>query len=175
MCALRKTLRGLFLIAFFIKICYNLHQKGSGIIKILIINGPNINMLGIREKHLYGNQTYNDLLAFCKEIAKKHNIAIEQYQSNVEGFIVDKIQEAYEKFDGIIINPAAYTHTSVAILDTLKAVSIPTIEVHLTNINEREEFRKISFIRQICIASFIGYGFDGYKMAIEKLIETQKR
>jgi len=137
--------------------------------KLLIINGPNLNMLGIREKHVYGNRTYNDLLEYIRKICKKENIHAEFFQSNHEGAIVDKIQDALGVFDGIVINPAAYTHTSVAIYDALCAVRLPTVEVHLSDINARESFRKKSYIRPACIDTFLGFGFEGYKMAIEKL------
>jgi len=137
--------------------------------KILVINGPNLNMLGIREKHIYGNRDYNALVSFCKECGEKEGVDVDCFQSNHEGAIVDAIQEAYGVYDGIVINPAAYTHTSVAILDAVKAVSIPTVEVHLSDVDSREEFRKISYVRQACIATFYGYGFDGYLMAIQAL------
>ena len=137
--------------------------------KILVLNGPNINMLGIREPGIYGKNSFTDLLALLEETAEKENLEIEQYQSNHEGCLVDKIQEAYGKFDGIVINPAAYTHTSIAILDALKAVGIPAVEVHLTDVNSREEFRKISFAGMACVKTYAGYGFDGYKMAMEYL------
>lgn len=139
--------------------------------KILIINGPNINMLGIREKNLYGEKNYDALLDFCRKVCENCKCEVTFYQSNHEGDLVDCIQDAYEKYDGIVINPAAYTHTSVAILDALKAVSIPTVEVHLTDVDSREEFRKISYVRSACIATYAGYGFDSYRMAIEKLCE----
>ncbi len=135
--------------------------------KILVINGPNINMLGIRETNIYGNQSYDDLVDFIKNTANENNIEVGFYQSNHEGCLVDKIQEAYyKKYDGIIINPAAYTHTSVAILDALKAVNIPTVEVHLSDINTREDFRKKSFITGICKKMITGKGFEGYKEAL---------
>ncbi len=140
--------------------------------KILIINGPNINMLGIREPNIYGSQTFKSLQEFIKNSAKELNIQVSLFQSNHEGEIVDIIQSAYNVFDGIIINPAAYTHTSIAILDALKAVDIPTVEVHLSDISKREEFRKISFISLIAKKTIYGYGFDGYKMALEYLKET---
>ena len=140
--------------------------------KLLIINGPNLNMLGIREKHLYGTQDYAALCAFCREQAEALDVEAELFQSNHEGAIVDRIQEAYQKIDGIVINPGAYTHTSVAILDALKSVSIPACEVHLTDVNAREEFRKISYVRLACDKTFAGYGFDGYKMAMQYLKET---
>ena len=135
--------------------------------KLLVLNGPNLNMLGIREKHLYGTQTYADLVAFIEEKAKELNVDVEIFQSNHEGALVDKIQEAYGNVDGIVINPAAYTHTSVAILDALKAVSIPTAEVHLTDVTKREPFRQISYAGMACQAHFIGLGFEGYAKAME--------
>ena len=135
--------------------------------KLLVLNGPNLNMLGIREKHLYGTQTYTDLVAFIEEKAKELNVDVEIFQSNHEGALVDKIQEAYGNVDGIVINPAAYTHTSVAILDALKAVSIPTAEVHLTDVTKREPFRQISYAGMACQAHFIGLGFEGYAKAME--------
>ena len=137
--------------------------------KILVINGPNINMLGIREPGIYGKSTFADLRKLLEETAQEESIQIDQYQSNHEGCLVDKIQEAYGKFDGIVINPAAYTHTSVAILDALKAVGIPAVEVHLTDVTAREEFRKISYAGMACVKTYAGYGFDGYKMAIDFL------
>ena len=138
--------------------------------KLLIINGPNLNMLGIREKHLYGAQDYQALCNFILETAKDLGVEAELYQSNHEGDLVDCIQSAYQRIDGIVINPGAYTHTSVAILDALKAVSIPACEVHLTDVNAREEFRKISYVRLACEKTFAGFGFDGYKMAMEYLV-----
>ena len=138
--------------------------------KILVVNGPNLNMLGIREPGIYGKNTFDDLLQLLKDTAAEENLEIEQFQSNHEGDLVDKIQWAYGKVDGIVINPAAYTHTSVAILDALKAVSIPACEVHLTDVNAREEFRKISYVRLACEKTFAGFGFDGYKMAMEYLV-----
>ncbi len=140
--------------------------------KLLIINGPNLNMLGIREKHLYGAQDYAALCDYLRAQAKRLGIDVELFQSNHEGAIVDRIQDAYQKIDGIVINPAAYTHTSVAILDALKAVSIPACEVHLTDVNAREDFRKISYVRLACDKTFSGHGFDGYRMAMEYLNET---
>ena len=134
--------------------------------KILVINGPNINMLGIREANIYGNDTYENLLKLIDKIGAEENIEIEEFQSNHEGDIVDKIQKSYKKIDGIVINPAAYTHTSVAILDALKSVSIPTVEVHISKVSEREEFRQINFIRDYAIKFFEGYGIEGYKRAI---------
>jgi len=134
--------------------------------RILVINGPNINMLGIREKSIYGSQTYEDLIHYIKEVCTQNEMEVEIFQSNHEGEIIDAIQAAYGKKDGIIINPAAYTHTSIAILDTLKAVSLPAVEVHLSNIYERDEFRHISYVSKVCIKSFYGLGFEGYKKAI---------
>ena len=137
--------------------------------KVLIINGPNINMLGIREKDIYGNKTYNDLIKLISEYCEKENIEAAFFQSNHEGAIVDAIQGAYQRYDGIVINPAAYTHTSVAILDALKAVAIPAVEVHISDVNSRGEFRKQSYVRSACIDTFSGFGFDGYIMAIKRL------
>ncbi|MBP5329062.1 MAG: type II 3-dehydroquinate dehydratase [Spirochaetaceae bacterium] len=140
--------------------------------KILVINGPNLNMLGIREPDIYGRQTYSDLEKYIKSVCAEKNIECEVFQSNHEGVLVDKIQAAYKVFDGIVINPAAYTHTSVAILDALKAVAIPAVEVHLSNVNEREEFRKLSYAGMACKKTYAGYGFEGYKKAIEFLAEN---
>lgn len=141
--------------------------------KILILNGPNINMLGIREPEIYGNESYDDLINYCSQSAKELGVDVEFFQSNHEGSLVDKIQDAYGKFDGIVFNPAAYTHTSVAILDAIKAVSIPTVEVHLSNPDERDEFRKISYIRPACIATVLGEGFKGYQRAMQILISCK--
>ena len=137
--------------------------------KLLVINGPNLNMLGIREPDIYGRQTYKDLEDYVNQICAQKGIACEVFQSNHEGDIVDKIQAAYGNTDGIVINPAAYTHTSVAILDALKAVSIPAVEVHLSDVNERESFRHISYAGMACEKTYAGFGFAGYKMAIEYL------
>ena len=139
--------------------------------KLLIVNGPNLNMLGIRERNLYGAQDYDALCNFLRAQAQRLNVEIELFQSNHEGAIVDAIQSAYGRMDGIVINPAAYTHTSVAILDALKAVSLPAVEVHLTDVNAREDFRRISYARLACETTFAGYGFDGYRMAMEYLAE----
>ena len=139
--------------------------------KILIINGVNLNMLGVREKSLYGDQNYNALKKFIKEGAKEKGVKVKFYQSNYEGDIVTKIQKALGKIDAIIINPGAYTHTSIAILDALKSVNIPTVEVHITDIDSREEFRKISYVSTYAIATIKGHGFNGYLEAIDKLIE----
>ena len=134
--------------------------------KLLIINGPNINMLGIREPGIYGKQDYAALLSLIDKTCRENSIEYEHYQSNHEGDIVDKIQSAYGKFDGIVINPAAYTHTSVAILDALKAVAIPTVEVHISDISTREEFRRHSFVSLAAVKTIIGHGLDGYSEAI---------
>ena len=136
---------------------------------ILVINGPNINMLGIREPDIYGKSTYNDLCNLIKTKADEMQVTIEFFQSNHEGAIVDKIQDALRKADGIVINPAAYTHTSVAILDALKAIQIPTCEVHISDVNSREDFRKISYVGMYAEKTIAGYGFDGYIMAMEYL------
>ena len=140
--------------------------------KFLVLNGPNINFLGIREPGIYGKSTYNDLMQTVTDYAVTRGVEIEFYQSNCEGALVDAIQKAYyDKVDGIVFNPAAYTHTSVAILDAVKAVSIPTVEVHLSDVNSRDEFRKVSYIRQAAIAMFCGHGFASYTMAIDCLID----
>ena len=142
--------------------------------KILVINGPNLNMLGIREPDIYGKSTYADLCDLINDYARKNDISVEIYQSNHEGDLVDKIQSAYQKFDGIVINPAAYTHTSVAILDAVKSVGIPAVEVHISAVETREDFRQVSFIRQACIKTITGLGFDGYLRAIDALVENGK-
>ena len=134
--------------------------------KILVINGPNINMLGIREPAIYGKKTFQDLLQLLNETANTLNIEVEQYQSNHEGDIVDKIQWAYGKVDGIVINPAAYTHTSVAILDALKSVGIPAVEVHISDVDAREAFRQISYAGLACCKTIKGHGLEGYREAI---------
>ena len=138
--------------------------------KILVLNGPNINMLGIREPNIYGKQTFQDLIALLENCAKELNVDIEQFQSNHEGVLVDKIQEAYDKFQGIVINPAAYTHTSVAILDALKSVSIPAVEVHISDVASREAFRQVSYPGMYCEKTIKCQGLDGYRQAIEYLI-----
>jgi len=142
--------------------------------KLLVINGPNLNFLGIREPELYGKSDYKALVAYCEKACADHGFECEVFQSNHEGALVDKIQEAYGKVDGIVINPAAYTHTSVAVLDALKAVGIPAVEVHLTDVNAREEFRKISYAGMACIKTYAGFGFEGYRMAVEYLKEYLK-
>lgn len=139
--------------------------------KFLIINGPNINMLGIREPGVYGSESYQSLLSFIRSSCDEYGIECECYQSNHEGDIVDKIQAAYGEFDGIVINPAAYTHTSVAILDALKAVAIPTAEVHISDISEREEFRQFSYVSLYALKTICGLGFEGYRQAIVFLKE----
>ena len=139
--------------------------------KILVINGPNINMLGIREPGIYGKQTYTDLLQLLDQWAAEMGLEIEKFQSNHEGAIVDKIQAAYQKFDGIVINPAAYTHTSVAILDALKSVAIPAVEVHISNVDAREAFRQISYSGMYCELTIKGQGLDGYRQAMAYLKE----
>ena len=137
--------------------------------KILIINGPNLNLLGLREPEIYGNRNYSALCSLIKKSCEELDVDYEIYQSNHEGAIVDKIQDAYSTFDGIVINPAAYTHTSIAILDALKAVSIPTVEVHISDINSRDEFRKFSYISLAAIKTVMGLGFEGYRVAINEL------
>ena len=138
--------------------------------KILVLNGPNINMLGIREPAVYGPENYDTLCARVKEHAEKRGVEVELYQSNHEGDLVDKIQAAYGTADGIVINPGAYTHTSIALLDAVKAVSIPTVEVHISDVSKREEFRQISYIRLACVKTIAGYGIDGYLEAMDFLI-----
>lgn len=139
--------------------------------KILVINGPNINMLGIREPAIYGKNTFADLLALLEQTATQEGVAIDQFQSNHEGALVDAIQAAYGKYDGIVINPAAYTHTSVAILDAMKAVGIPAVEVHISDVDSREDFRQISYAGMACIKTIKGQGLDGYRQAVRYLIE----
>ena len=142
--------------------------------KVLVINGPNINLLGLREPELYGNKDYAALLDFIAAVCAETGVEAECIQSNHEGVIVDAIQAAYGRFDGIVINPAAYTHTSIAILDALKAVGIPAVEVHLTNIMEREPFRRISYVSGACERTIAGMGFEGYAQAIRYLAEKQR-
>ncbi len=142
--------------------------------KILVINGPNLNMLGIREPDVYGKSSYSDLCDMIKEHAKKRDVEVDIYQSNYEGDLVTEIQKAYGKYDGIVINPAAYTHTSVAILDAMKSVAIPAVEVHISDVSKREDFRQISYIRLGCVASVIGKGTDGYLEAMDILLERSK-
>ena len=137
--------------------------------KLLIINGPNLNMLGLREPEIYGRGTYADLLNSLALWAAELGVEITCYQSNHEGDLVDRIQKAYGQVDGIVINPAAYTHTSIALLDALKAVGLPTVEVHISDVSRREDFRQISYVRAACLATIMGHGFEGYREAMEYL------
>ena len=139
--------------------------------KLLVINGPNLNLLGLREPDIYGKANYESLVELIHDTCAGENIEVEVFQSNHEGAIVDKIQEAYGVFDGIVINPAAYTHTSVAILDALKAVAIPAVEVHISDVRAREDFRQVSYAGQACIKTYMGLGFEGYCQAILYLKE----
>ncbi len=139
--------------------------------KILVINGPNLNMLGIREPDHYGRETYQDLCEKIQKHCDEKNVDVQIYQSNHEGALVDEIQKAYGNFDGIVINPGAYTHTSIAILDAVKSVNIPTVEVHISKLNEREDFRQVSYVRLACIKTITGHGTDGYLEAIDFLLE----
>lgn len=141
---------------------------------ILVINGPNINMLGIREPNIYGKETFQDLLNLLNQWSADYDVQIEQFQSNHEGCIVDKIQSAYGVFDAIVINPAAYTHTSIAILDALKSVSLPAVEVHISKVDSREAFRQISYAGLACVKTIKGQGLDGYRQAIAYLKKTYK-
>ena len=143
--------------------------------KILVINGPNINMLGIREPDIYGKNTFSDLVAFIEESAAELGVIADHYQSNYEGDIVTKIQKALGVYDGIVINPAAYTHTSVAILDALKAVSIPAVEVHISDVDAREPFRQISYAGMACQKTIKGLGFEGYRQAMIYLKEKYSK
>ena len=138
--------------------------------KILVLNGPNLNMLGIREPEIYGKNTYEDLCNLIDAYAKEKRIKVDIFQSNHEGDLVDEIQDAYSEYNGIIINPAAYTHTSVALLDALKAVGIPAVEVHISDVSKREDYRQISYVREYCFATVSGQGFDGYLRAIDMLL-----
>ena len=137
--------------------------------KFLVINGPNLNLLGLREPAIYGERSYKALVELIETVCRDEGIAVEVFQSNHEGAIVDKIQAAYGEFDGIVINPAAYTHTSVAILDALKAVSIPAVEVHISDVSTRESFPQISYAGMACVKTYMGHGFEGYAMAIRYL------
>ncbi len=139
--------------------------------KILVINGPNLNLLGLREPDIYGKEDYNSLCEKIKSHAEKINCEVDICQSNHEGDLVEFIQKAYGVFDGIVINPAAYTHTSVAILDALKAVGIPAVEVHISDVSKREDFRQISFVRAACLLTVSGHGTDGYLEAMDFLLE----
>ena len=140
--------------------------------KILVLNGPNLNLLGLREPAIYGSGTYADLLDFIRKSASEAGLEVDCRQSNHEGTLVDFIQEAYGKYDGIVINPAAYTHTSVALLDALKAVSLPAVEVHLSDVSLREDFRQVSYVRLACRKTFMGLGFEGYRQALLFLKEA---
>lgn len=135
--------------------------------KILVINGPNINMLGVREPEIYGKETYHDLCRRVEEHARRRGMEVTMIQSNHEGDLVDAVQSAWNSADGIVINPGAYTHTSIALLDAIKAVNVPTVEVHISNVSEREQFRQISYIRPACIATISGHGIEGYLEAMD--------
>ena len=137
--------------------------------KLLVLNGPNLNLLGKREPEIYGNRNYSDLCQLIEAHARKLGVEVEILQSNHEGVLVDAIQEAWGSYEGIVFNPAAYTHTSVALLDALKAVGIPTVEVHISDVTQREAFRQVSYVRQACVASIIGHGFEGYLEAMDFL------
>ena len=139
--------------------------------KLLILNGPNLNLLGIREPEIYGAVTYAQLCQRVRDHARDRGVEVELYQSNHEGDLVDRIQAAYGAADGIVINPAAYTHTSVALLDAVKAVSIPTVEVHISDVSAREDFRQVSYIRAACLATISGHGIEGYLEAMDLLID----
>lgn len=141
--------------------------------RLLVINGPNLNMLGIREPNIYGKNTYEDLCTRIRDHAQSRGVEVELFQSNHEGDIVDRIQAAYQTADGIVINPGAFTHTSIAILDALKAVGIPTVEVHISDVDARETFRRISYVGLYAERRFAGYGFDGYLMALDYLIDRR--
>ena len=141
--------------------------------KVLVINGPNLNMLGIREPGIYGSQSFADLEKFIRNSAAALGMSVTLFQSNHEGEIVDIIQSAYGVYDGIVINPAAYTHTSVAILDALKTVAIPTIEVHISDISKREDFRQFSYVSLVAKKTICGYGFEGYRMALDSLKDLE--
>jgi 3-dehydroquinate dehydratase-2 len=142
--------------------------------KILVLNGPNLNLLGLREPEIYGRQDYAELVAFIQQAALEAGVEAEVFQTNHEGVLVDKIQQAYGRFDAIVINPAAYTHTSVAILDALKAVGLPAVEVHLSDVSKRESFRQISYAGMACEKTYMGLGFEGYRRAILYLAEKEK-
>ena len=141
--------------------------------KLLFLNGPNLNMLGIREPDIYGRETYAALEQYIRDFCGELGIECEIFQSNHEGVLVDAIQAAYGKMDGIVINPAAYTHTSVALLDALKAVGLPAVEVHLSDVSRREDFRQVSYVRLACCKTFAGFGFEGYRLAAEYLLTTK--
>lgn len=140
--------------------------------KFLVLNGPNLNLLGVREPSLYGKESYGDLLALVSRHAKEKGIEVSFFQSNSEGALVDALHQAYfDKVDGIVFNPAAYTHTSIALLDALKAIGIPTVEVHISDVSKREDFRQISYVRRAAIATVMGRGFPGYCEAIDLLLD----
>lgn len=139
--------------------------------RILVLNGPNLNLLGLREPDIYGRQTYADLVRLVEQKAEELGVEVQVRQSNHEGVLVDWIQEALGKFDGIVFNPAAYTHTSVALLDALKAVGLPTVEVHISDVSQREDFRQVSYVRPACVATIAGHGFAGYTEAMELLCQ----
>ncbi len=140
--------------------------------KVYVINGPNINMLGIREPDIYGKNSYADLVNYIREKCEDNDVDVEFFQSNHEGTLVDIIQSAYQNADAIIINPAAYTHTSIAIHDALAAVGLPAVEVHISDIASREEFRRISYVTSVCVKTYVGLGFEGYAKAVEYLKEN---
>ena len=142
--------------------------------KLLVLNGPNLNMLGIREPEIYGKETYDDLCRMVKEHAEKRGIDVALYQSNHEGVLIDRIQMAYGEIDGIVFNPGGYTHTSVALCDAVKAVGIPTVEVHISDVASREDFRQVSYVRAACIATVAGHGLKGYLEAMDLLIGDGK-
>ncbi len=137
--------------------------------KLLVLNGPNLNLLGLREPEIYGNETYDDLLALIHRTARELGVEVTCYQSNHEGALIDWIQGAYGVYDGIVFNPAAYTHTSIALLDALKAVGIPTVEVHISDTSKREEFRQVSYVREACVKTVMGLGLEGYGEAMRFL------
>ena len=142
--------------------------------KLLVLNGPNLNMLGIREPEIYGKETYDDLCRMVKEYAEKRGVEVSLYQSNHEGDLIDRIQMAYKEIDGIVFNPGGYTHTSVALPDAVKAVGIPTVEVHISDVANREDFRQVSYIRSACIATVAGHGLKGYLEAMDLLVGDGK-
>ena len=142
--------------------------------KLLVLNGPNLNMLGIREPEIYGKETYDDLCRMVKEHAEKRGVDVALYQSNHEGDLIDRIQMAYGEIDGIVFNPGGYTHTSVALCDAVKAVGIPTVEVHISDVASREDFRQVSYIRAACVATVAGHGLNGYLEAMDLLIGDGK-
>lgn len=143
--------------------------------KLLVLNGPNINMLGVREPDIYGRTTYADLVKTIEEVCAREGIEVECLQSNHEGQLVDWIQGAYQRVDGIVMNPAAYTHTSVAILDALKAVALPAVEVHLSDVSAREAFRQVSYAGMACEKTYAGHGFEGYRLAMEYLCRREEK